>query len=168
MNSWFVALLGRRRQAARGQHGAGLVEVLIATAVAVPLTLAGAMGLLTSLRAADQAAHRQELSVALTNATESLRASRYLACGTAEEYQKSYASTERPTVDGPFRAQAQLSPAAIELVRYWNDERQAYVERCERDGGAQQLVVTVISDRLGTMTGSVVLTDPRGRSGSDR
>jgi type II secretory pathway pseudopilin PulG len=131
--------------------------VLVATAVAVPLTLAAAMGLLTSIRASEQAAERQELNVALTNATETLRTLPYLPCGTAEAYQQLWWDGERPRVDEPMASGAQPSAPSIESVRYWNEAKGTWVEGCEDDGGAQQVVLTVISDRLGTATGSVVL-----------
>ena len=73
--------------ARRGQSGVTLIEVLIAMAVMVPLTLSSAMGIMTAVRASDQAEQRQELNVALTNATESIRALPYVPCASTEDLQ---------------------------------------------------------------------------------
>lgn len=142
--------------------------MLVAVAVVVPLTLASAMGLLTSIRSSEDAEQRQELNVALSNATETLRTLPYLPCAGPDEYQKLYRGAELPRAGDEMRVGAQLAAPSIESVHYWDEQRQAYVERCEQDGGAQQVRLTVISDRLGTATGTVVLTDLQDTGGAQR
>ena len=55
-----------------------------------PLILAAAMGLLTGIRASANAELAQRVGVAVTTATENLKAMPYLPCASAEEYQTAY------------------------------------------------------------------------------
>jgi prepilin-type N-terminal cleavage/methylation domain-containing protein len=149
----------RRALARRDQAGVTLVEVLIAMAVMVPLTLSSAMGLMTAMRSSDQAEQQQELNVALTNATESIRNLPYVPCASTEDLQRLYRDSGGPSAAEPMRVGAQLSPPSIDAVAYWDPDSRSYVDRCDVDGGAQRVTVTVISRRLGTATGSIVTTD---------
>lgn len=149
---------GRVPARVRGQQGAGLLEVLIASAVMAPLILAAALGLLTGMRASANAETTQRLSVAVTTATENLKAMPYLPCGTAEEYQKMY--SEWLGERSPAVRESQLSPLpVIQDVTYWDEASTDFVPKCAADGGAQRLAIAVIID--GSIQEATIVTrDP--------
>lgn len=160
----FPTVPPRVRRARRGQSGVSLLEVLIATAVMGPLTLASVIGLQVQITSSASAQQSQELQVALTTATENLKAMPYLRCGTAEEYQKLYASWSEP-LEASVRPD-QLPPRPeIASVQYWQQGKSAYTPNCGDDGGAQQLVVVVAQDDE-ELTGSVVKRDASARKGA--
>lgn len=122
-----------------------MLEVLIASAVMAPLILAAALGLLTGMRASADAETTQRLGVAVTTATENLKAMPYLPCGTAEAYQKVY--SEWLDERSPAVRESQLSPLpVIRDVGYWNEAAADFTPKCETDGGAQRFTIAVIID----------------------
>lgn len=153
----------RRRVRARGQRGASLIEILIATAVLMPLTLSATLGITTAIRSSDRAEARQELNVALTNATESLRRLPYVPCATPKDYQVLYGSEVDLAASEGTRTGAQLAKPVIDAVDHWNPEKRTYVEECERDHGTQRVTLTVTraGSASGPMsaTGSIVLSE---------
>ncbi|MDQ2678982.1 MAG: hypothetical protein M3Y51_09585 [Actinomycetota bacterium] len=135
-----------RARMSRGQRGAGLIEVLIASAVMTPLILAAALGLMTGMRASASAATTQRIGVALTTATENVKAMPYLPCGTPDEYRESYErwlSEHPPTI---VEAQRSPEPRFVE-VTYWDERSASYTPECAEDGGAQRITVAVAVDR---------------------
>lgn len=146
------ALHGRGGVAGRSQSGASLLEVLIAIAVVVPVTLAGATGLLTAVRtsAADEA--RQELEVALSTATERLKATPYVPCASPDDYGR--------VVSEPAPGVA----AAVLDVQHWQSGRGEFTDRCTRDGGVQRIEVDV-TDGERVRSGWIVVRDPSATAG---
>ena len=147
-----------RSSACRGQRGAGLLEVLIASAVMAPLILAAAVGLMTGMRASANAELTQRIGVALTTATENVKAMPYLRCGTPEEYRSSYErwQGEHPTtiVEG----QRVPEPRFVE-VTYWDERSASYTTACTDDGGAQRITLAVVVDGR-TGEADIVTRDP--------
>lgn len=147
-----------RTRTARGQRGAGLIEVLIACAVMAPLILAAAMGLLTGIRASANAELAQRVGVAVTTATENLKAMPYLPCASAEEYQTAYTEwlgERTPKV----LDEHQLPEPRIREVTYWDEASASYTPKCSRDGGAQRFTVSVTIDGR-TTEANIVTRDP--------
>ncbi len=110
-----------------------------------PLILASALGLITGMRASATAEINQRLNVALTTATENVKAMPYLPCGTAEEYQKAYAEwlgEREPLIVEEHRSPA---PRFVE-VQYWDEASASYIEKCPSDGGAQRFTLAVAID----------------------
>ncbi len=140
------------------QRGTSLIEVLIAVAIMGPLTLAGMTGLMTAINASDAAETTQGLQVALSSATENIKALPYLECADQEEYQSLYKewTAERPVgiVTG-----VESSTPVIQQVTYWDRARSSFVEKCSRDDGAQQFTVAVIADGR-TAEGTIVKRNP--------
>jgi len=132
-------------RASRGQRGAGLLEVLIASALMAPLILAAAVGLMTGMRASANAELTQRIGVELTTATENVKAMAYLPCGSPEEYRSTY---DRFVADHPSRIVEDpgTSGARIVEVRYWDEASASYVATCSEDGGAQRVTVAVAVD----------------------
>jgi Tfp pilus assembly protein PilV len=149
------ALSQRVRQ--RGQSGVSLMEVLVGIAVMIPLTLSSAMGLMVTVGASQTARTEQELQIALSTATENLKAMPYLECGSPEKYQELYRSWVTPiaakVVDG-----AQTTEPKIGSVSYWEQAKGEYRSACTQDDGAQRLTVTVQSDDQ-EATGTIVKRD---------
>ena len=151
---------------ARGQRGAGLLEVLVASAVMAPLILAAAVGLMTGMRASANAETAQRLEVALTAATEDVKALAYLPCGTPGEYRDAhdrwFAGQELPAAGQAAPAAGQAAPAAgqaapaaggrregeprVIAVHYWDQGTTSYATTCTEDGGAQRITVEVDLD----------------------
>lgn len=133
------------------------MEVLVGIAVMVPLTLSSAMGLMVTVGASQTARTQQELQIALSTATENLKAMPYLECGSPEKYQELYRSWVSPiaakVVDG-----TQTTDPAIEAVSYWEQADGTYRAKCTQDDGAQRLTVTVRSDDQAA-TGTIVKRD---------
>ena len=137
---------------ARGQRGAGLLEVLVASAVMAPLILAAAVGLMTGMRASANAETAQRLEVALTAATEDVKALAYLPCGTPGEYRDAH---DRWFAGQELPAAGQAAPAAggrregeprVIAVHYWDQGTTSYATTCTEDGGAQRITVEVDLD----------------------
>lgn len=149
------AFLDRVHQ--RGQSGVSLMEVLVGVAVMVPLTLTSAMGLMVAVGASQTARTQQELQIALSTATENLKAMPYLECGSAEKYQDLYRSWVAPiaakVVDG-----TQTTLPDITTVSYWEQASGTYQAGCKHDDGAQRLTVTVRADEQ-EATGTIVKRD---------
>lgn len=134
------------------------MEVLVATAVMVPLILAASMGLVTGLRASADAERVQRLQVALTTATEDLKVMPYLPCGTAKEYQELYRTWSEQLEPDVIEEHRNPVPV-IDSVAYWDEASASYVDRCEVDGGTQQFRLVVIIDGRNA-EGTIVTRDP--------
>ena len=154
----------RRRR--RGQQGATLIEVLIALGVMMPLSLAGAMGMLTAVQASDGAQQRQELEVALSSGTELVRVVDYLPCGTTEQYQAALTAS-RPTPTDRSLVGAQEAAPVVTAVAYWDSSSGTYGGRCVDDEGAQRFTITVI-DRGVTSDATTVKRIPSDTAGAPR
>lgn len=168
--------VGRTSSHPRGQSGGGLIEVLVALAVLVPLVLGAATGLLTAVRASAGAQHEQQLQVALTNAGELVRDLPYEPCSTPEQLQQRYADRYEPVGaaaqsdhTGPGRAGRVVGELAPRVTRvdYWSTAAGRYRDRCTPDEGAQRVTVTV-SERGRTATGTVVTRLGESRRGPSR
>lgn len=147
----------RERSNRRGQSGVSLIEVLVGVLVMMPLTLTAAMGLMVTVSASDTAETQQELQIALTTATENIKAMPYLECGSAKQYLELYRTWVPPlaarVVDG-----VQTTEPEILEVAYWNRAKAAYTDGCGNDDGAQRLTVTVRSGDS-SATGTIVKRD---------
>ena len=133
------------------------MEVLVGVAVMVPLTLTSAMGMMIAVKASETARTQQELQIALSTATENVKAMPYLECGTPEQYQELYRSWVAPiaakVIDG-----TQTTDPEIPAVVYWEQSSGGYAASCKDDDGAQRLTVTVRSSDL-EATGTIVKRD---------
>jgi ABC-type phosphate transport system substrate-binding protein len=118
------------------------MEVLIGVAVMMPMTLAAAMGLMTAVSASANARTAQELQIALTTATENVKAMPYVECADAEQYQKLYSTWVQPlaakVVDG-----VQTTEPEVLAVAHWQREKGVYTDSCSEDDGAQRVEVSV-------------------------
>lgn len=130
-----------------------LIEVLVGMAIMMPLTLAAATGLMVTVTASDSAQTHQELEIALTTATENLKAMPYLECGTAEQYAALYRTWVPPLAPGVVDGVQTTSPE-ISAVEYWSRTKAGYTGACA-DDGAQRFTVTVSAEGA-TATGTVV------------
>jgi len=148
----------RRRQMRHAQRGTSLIEVLIATAIMGPLTLAGITGLMTAINASDAAQTTQSLQVALSSATENVKALPYLECADAEKYQALYKEWTAARPLGIVKGVESSTPV-VQQVTYWDPTTSDYVEKCAQDGGAQQFTLAVIADGR-TAEGTIVKRDP--------
>lgn len=133
------------------------MEVLVGIAVMIPLTLSSAMGLMVTVGASQTARTQQELQIALSTATENLKAMPYLECGSPEKYEELYRSWVTPiaakVVDG-----TQTADPEIVSVSYWEQADGTYGTKCTQDDGAQRVTVTVRSDDR-SATGTIVKRD---------
>jgi Tfp pilus assembly protein PilV len=171
-----IAPSAPRNARRRDQSGGGLVEVLVALAVMVPLVLGAATGLLTAVRASAGAQLDQQLQVALTNAGELVRDLPYQACSTPEQLQQRYAdlqgpvtaasSADRSVAGGAARSVGESAPA-IARVDYWSTAHGGYLDRCTPDEGAQRVTFTVAEGGR-TATGTVVTRLGESRRGPSR
>jgi type II secretory pathway pseudopilin PulG len=148
---------------ARGQAGVSLIEVLIGIGVMMPMTLAAVTGLLLAVETSAAAEQRQQLEVALTEATENVRSMPYLPCATAEEYQKVYALWSEPLA---AKVQDPARPT-ISSVSHLHREKPVYTPDCSGDEVAQLVVVSVSAGDT-EVTGSVVKRDSGARAGNPR
>lgn len=130
------------------------MEVLVGVLVMMPLTLTAAMGLMVSVEASESAEHRQELEIALTSATENLKALPYLPCASPEDYAKAYRAWVQP-LSAKVIESTQTALPLIESVAYWHRGKVAYIDSCPNDDGAQRLTVTIADDGR-SVTGTVV------------
>lgn len=149
---------------ARGQSGAGLIEVLVGILVMMPMTLAAVSGMQFTTRTSAANEHRQELELTLTTATEDLKAMPYLQCGTPEEYQKLYGEWSAPLTT-KLRSEEGVAAPEFTSVSYWARGKGAYAESCGGDDGAQMIVVQVTGDGV-TVTGTMVKRDENARVGN--
>ena len=154
------------RRRPRGQQGATLIEVLIALGVMMPLSLAGAMGMLTAVQASDGAQQRQELEVALSSGTELVRVVDYLPCGTTEQYQAAL-SASRPAATDRSLVGAQEAAPVVTAIAYWDSSSGTYGDRCVDDQGAQRFTIAVI-DRGVTSEATTVKRTPSETAGGPR
>lgn len=153
-----------RPDRARGQAGVSLIEVLIGIGVMMPMTLAAVTGLLLAVETSAAAEQRQELEVALTEATENVRSMPYLPCATPEEYQKVYTLWSEPL------AAKVTDPSAgptVTSVSYLHRGKHVYIPECTGDEAAQRIVVRVSAGDA-EVTGSVVKRDPQARAENPR
>ncbi len=125
--------------------------------VMMPLTLAAAMGLMTATTASASARTNQELQIALSTATENLKAMPYISCAGPDDYEELYTLWVQPiaarVVDG-----AQTTAPVVEQVAHLDRNKGTYVEKCASDDAAQRIVVTVSADGR-SATGTVVKRD---------
>lgn len=149
----------------RGQAGTSLIEVLVALAVAVPVTLAGAAGLLTAVETSAVDERRQLLEVELTTATEQLKALPYVACGDADDYGAALASVLGDDADlGDPPGGGSI---VVDDVEYWDRARVRFDDRCIADAGAQRVTVTA-DDGERSRVARIVLRDPSASPGVPR
>lgn len=141
-----------------------LVEVLVGVAVMMPLTLAAVTGLLLAVETSSATEQRQELEVALSTATEDMKALPYLQCGSAADYQKLYTTWSQPLA-AELVGDQPLPEPAIASVHYWNRGKDSYAGSCGGDDGAQRIAMTVRSGDI-SVEGSVVKRDPSARVGN--
>jgi type II secretory pathway pseudopilin PulG len=152
-----ILLALSERVAQRGQSGVSLVEVLVGVAVMAPLTLASATGLMIAVTSSENARTQQELQIALSTATENVKAMPYLECGTASAYQELYRSWVTPIAAKVIDGTQTTAPDLI-AVSYWQQATGTYQGTCKQDDGAQRFRVTV---RAGDQeaTGTIVKRD---------
>jgi len=147
----------RRRWHRRGQSGSSLIEVLIGVLVMMPLTLAAAMGLMTATTASASARTNQELQIALSTATENVKAMPYVECAGTDDYQQLYADWVQPlaarVIDG-----TQTANPVIERVDHYDRNKGTYDQKCSKDDAAQRVTVTVNAEGR-SATGTVVKRD---------
>lgn len=134
--------------------------------VMMPLTLAGAMGMLTAVQASDGAEQRQELEVALSSGTELVRIVDYLPCGTTEQYQAALTES-RPAATDRSLVGAQEAAPVVAAVAYWDSSNGTYVDRCVDDEGAQRFTIRVI-DQGTTAEATTVKRTPSDAAGGPR
>lgn len=130
----------------------------------MPLTLAGAMGMLTAVQASDGAQQRQELEVALSSGTELVRIVDYLPCGSAEQYQEALGAAAPTATDRSLVGAQEATPVVAE-VTYWDTASSNYGDRCVDDAGAQRLTVRVIDAGVTAEATTVKRTDARAARG---
>jgi hypothetical protein len=152
------------RRHRRGQSGVTLVEVLVGIAVMVPLTLASVSGLMLAVRTSDATERHQRLEMALSSATEDLKALPYLRCGLADQYDELYEQFLAP-LTGELLPSEELPVPQVVEVDYWSRTKDGFLGSCSGDDGAQRLTVQV-SEEGEVLTGTVVTRDPTARVGN--
>lgn len=141
-----------------------LIEVLVGMAVMIPLTLASVSGLMVAVNASDASERHQRMELALSSATEDLKALPYLPCGVAAEYDELYEQWLGPLTSELIPSQ-QLPAAKVVGVGYWSRTKDGFLGSCTGDDGAQRLTVRVEEDG-DVRTGTVVIRDPAARVGN--
>lgn len=126
-----------------GQSGFGLIEVLIAVALAGTVVLGLAAGLLTLARANTAMEERQRLEQALGNVAEDLEGVAYLPCTVAggpspEDVRRLHPAPVDPARPAVISVEPLGIPVELEAVEYWDRDRREFVAACPgADQGAQ-------------------------------
>lgn len=154
----------RRCRRGRGQGGVSLIEVLVGIVVMVPLTLASVSGLMTAVDASDATERQQRLELALSSATEDLKALPYLACGLPDQYDELYEQWLEPLTSKLLPSE-QLPVAEVVAVDYWSRTKDGFLDSCSGDDGAQRMTVQVEEDG-DVLSGTIVTRDPAARVGA--
>ena len=154
----------RRLRRGRGQGGVSLIEVLVGIVVMIPLTLASISGLMTAVDASDTTERQQRLELALSSATEDLKALPYLACGLPDQYDELYEQWLEPLTYELLPSE-QLPVAEVVAVDYWSRTKDGFLDGCSGDDGAQRLTVQVEEDG-DVLSGTIVTRDPAARVGA--
>ena len=154
----------RRLRRGRGQGGVSLIEVLVGIVVMIPLTLASISGLMTAVDASDTTERQQRLELALSSATEDLKALPYLACGLPDQYDELYEQWLEPLTSELLPSE-QLPVAEVVAVDYWSRTKDGFLDGCSGDDGAQRLTVQVEEDG-DVLSGTIVTRDPAARVGA--
>ena len=154
----------RRARRGRGQAGVSLIEVLVGIVVMIPLTLASISGLMTAVDASDTTERQQRLELALSSATEDLKALPYLACGLPDQYDELYEQWLEPLTSELLPSE-QLPVAEVVAVDYWSRTKDGFLDGCSGDDGAQRLTVQVEEDG-DVLSGTIVTRDPAARVGA--
>lgn len=131
--------------------------MLIGVLVMMPLTLAAAMGLMTATSASASARSNQELQIALSTATENVKAMPYVECASTEDYQELYADWVQPLAARVVQG-TQTTDPVIERVDHFDRSTGSYGQKCSKDDAAQRIVVAVQADGH-SATGTVVKRD---------
>lgn len=142
----------------RGSGGFSLIEVIVAMAIVATVVLALVSGLLMLVRTTESNNQRQQVRLALSNYSESIRAMEYRDCvtdgATVADYESDYAAGVANWVP-----ELDLMEADITRVQYWDRGSRAFVDTCgPSDGGAQQITLEVTwrdrTDRAQTVVGA--------------
>ncbi|MFN7148675.1 MAG: type II secretion system protein [Microthrixaceae bacterium] len=150
-----------RRSRARTQSGATLIEIIVVMAVAIPVILAAAVGLLTTVRLSSATEQQQQAEAQATAFAESVKQIPYVPCAVTADYETSPELWAPPTgvtvqiLDVGYWSQADrdytstsCASAADDLgaqlvtVRAVTSERSATLEVVKRDPNASAEVAT--------------------------
>lgn len=141
--------MAARRRARRTEHGYSLIEVLIALALISMVVLALAGGLLTLIKITGMTQKRQQMTLALGNSSESIKAMAYEKCLLADANSAS-ASRYAAAYDGwDYRWEPRENmTVTIVAVDYWDRASESFVSDrsvacAPSDPGAQRLTVRV-------------------------
>lgn len=136
------------RRARRTDAGFTLMEVLVAAFLVSIIFVIMAAGLTTSIKSSSLLRYNQEISQAITNYSEQIKAGTYADCASASSF------------PDPLPAFTEFDPtlrARVTSVRYWNAASAAYSTSCPSpDTGAQEITLSVTLHGV-VRTGSFVM-----------
>ena len=146
-------MVGTRRPRARTQNGASLLEVLAVVAIAIPVVLAAAAGLLTTMRLSSATQQQQQAEAQATAYAESMKQIPYVPCAVPTNYASD---------TGLWTPPAGVTVEVVQ-IRYWTQATRDYSSTsCSTPGadeGAQLVTVRAVTpDRSTTL--EVVKRDP--------
>lgn len=142
-----------RRSRARGQSGATLIEIIVVMAVAIPVILAAAVGLLTTVRLSGATEQQQQAEAQATAFAESVKQIPYVPCAVRADYENSPELWVAPTG----------VTVQIVDVAYWNQTDRDYTSTtcasAADDLGAQLVTVRAVTSERSAVL-EVVKRDP--------
>ncbi len=137
----------------RGQRGATLIEVLVVVAVAIPVILAAAAGLLTTMRLSSATQQGQQAEAQASAFAESVKQIAYVPCAEVADYAS----------DAELWAPPSGVTVEVLDVRYWSQTARSYTSTTcagpNDDQGSQLITVRAeTEDRSAVL--EVVKRDP--------